>query len=754
MRWAVGGLLAVWVLLSLAVPRWVKHEIEREGAAALGRTVSVGQVGFAPWSLRLTVNDLKIGAAQGRGWQFTLARLEANLELESLLRMAPVLDSLVLDIPHLNLARTGDGHYDIDDVLQRLNQPSATPDAKPLQFALYNVQVHNGSADFADTLPSGVRQHALRKLEISVPFLSNLDYRRKAKVQPHLAFELNGSQVDTALQGAPFDTTPTMEAHVKVPRLDIAPWLPYLPAGLAVRPVAGLLDMDVRVAFADGPRTSVKVSGHLGASGLVLKEAAHADASANVIADSNTDLLRAASVQMELEDVRPLERVATLASLTLEAPVVRWVHRRTGRLKVDLMDATAPLDATETIAAHAQPERAAGRNGIKTAAEPQGWTVALHALRIARGQAVWRDENTRPAASVAMADVDLQASDLRWPQTDQPLVVQASANFPDTNSNSNSNSSIKAKPSRLVLQGNATAAGGSLRLQLSDGALALAEPWVREYLVPPLRGTVDAKLDVRWQGDSVHITIPQLTATGLALAGAAAPAGAAQRSGPSSADMPRVQLLELRDGSVDLAARSAVLGKLTLRAPSTGVRRGEDGRWMVQSWIKPRKAAEDNAPSAPWRVRLDALTVSAGTVAFSDRSKTKPVRMELTELALQTGPFDISGTTPASVTLAARLRSGQTEPGSLKFKGTAAWAPVRLDGDVDAIDVPAHALVPYFADRLNMDVLRADLNLRGQVHYADTPAGADITLRADGALEDFPRQQHGHRPRGQHARAG
>jgi len=717
LRWAFASVLLVWILLAVLVPPLAKREIERQGTAALGRTVSVESVGFRPWSLLLTLNDLKIGAADGHGWQFTLARLEANLELESLLRMAPVLDSLVLDAPHLKLTHRGQGHYDIDDVLQRLNKPSATQSG-PFQFALYNVRVTNGSADFTDALPSGAREHTLRKLEVSIPFLSNLEYRRTALIQPHLAFELNGSSFDTALRGTPFDTSHAMEARLKVSRLDLAPWLAYVPADTAVRPSAGVLDADLRIAFTEAPNASVKVSGQLGANGLILKDAAGAE------------VLRTDSVDVELEDVRPLERVADLKSLTLDAPALRWVRKRSGRLTVELLDVPVQMDATKTVAAHASTTASEGPNDAKSAEKGTEWKLALQALHIRRGQARFSDENFKPAAAVAMADVDLQASALQWPMSDKPLAVKASANFAG-----------KGKPSHLELQGDATMDGGAMHLQVSDGALALAEPWVSQYLVPKLRGTLDTTLDVRWQGDKVQIAIPQLTLTDAALTGMPRPeaAGATQRSGPSSYDLPRVQTLELRDASVDLAARTAALGKATLRAPSSGVRRNEDGRWMAQSWMKPQKASDDEAPNVqpPWRVQLESLTVSDGIMVFSDRSKGKPVRMEMSALSLQAGPLDLAGKEPAQLTLATRMRSGLTETGSLKFKGTAAWAPLQLRGDLDAIDIPAHVLVPYFANRLNMDVLRADVSLRGQLRYADTPAGPEVSLRADGALEEF-----------------
>ena len=290
LRWAVGALLAVWVLLWLAVPPLAKREIGHHGTAALGRAVTVG------------------------------------------------------------------------------------------------------SADVTDNLPSGARQHQLRTLDVSVLFLSNFQHRCTAQIQPQLSFELNGSRFDAALQGTPFDTSHKMEARLKVPRFNMAPWLPYVPADLAIRPSAGVLDADLRIAFADAPQASVMVSGHLGASGLVLNDAAGAE------------VLRTDAVAAELEDVRPLDRVATPASLTLEAPALQWVRKRAGRLKVELLDAPASSNATKTVAAYAYPPAVAWQFDAQSPAKTDVWKLASHALHIQHGQVRFTDGNFKPAALVALAE--------------------------------------------------------------------------------------------------------------------------------------------------------------------------------------------------------------------------------------------------------------------------------------------------------------------------------------------------------------
>ena len=175
--WLLGGLLVVWVLAWLAVPPLVKRQIEKEGSAALGRSLTIGSVDFHPWSLELTLHDLAIATADGSAKQLSIARLYVDAELESLLRLAPVVDTITVDAPTLHLAHLGDGHYDVDDILATLNKAKAPATASsPMPFALYNLTINGGAVDFMDHLPSGERHHTVRALQLAVPLCSSASF--------------------------------------------------------------------------------------------------------------------------------------------------------------------------------------------------------------------------------------------------------------------------------------------------------------------------------------------------------------------------------------------------------------------------------------------------------------------------------------------------------------------------------------------------------------------------------------------------
>lgn len=738
-RWGLAGLVVVWLVAWLAVPPLVKGLIEDKGSAALGRKLTVGAVAFRPWSLELTLSDIAVASTDGKTPQLTIARVYLDGELESLLRLAPVLDAITVDTPVLHLTHQGDGHYDVDDILQTVDKTPSQPDAKPQAFALYNLTLNGGSVDFTDELPGGARHHTVRGLHLAVPFLSTLDSKREVKVQPRLAFELNGSAFDTAAEGTPFAQTHKGEASIQISHLDLAPYLPYLPASLPVRVQGAVVDAKLRLGFEQAAQTHISLGGTLGVSKLA-------------VADTRgVPLLAVESIQAELADVRPLERVAKLAALTIDAPRLQATRGRDGRLNLALAAATGNQSAIKTEAPYATSTRASAPKDSKSSTQNADWTLALERLALHKGEATWADDATQPAARLRLADLELAVQGLRWPFSGTPLQAEGSVSVPS-----------RGKTAKLSFKGQGSQQEARVHVALGDAELNLATPYLADYLEPAVQGLLDAELDASWRAaaddgktaESLQLAVTRLAVRDFALKAAKEAPASASAAERAATDMPRFQLLEVSDAALDLFARTGSVGRIALRAPSAMAHRDAQGQWMPQRWLKGQQPATSPAevvadvtaatPSAtttraanPWQISLGELAISDGAFRLDDRSLGRPARLEASGLQLQMKNATLDGAKPAALTLRTRLKSGRTEPGALSYSGTVAWAPVAAQGRVEATDIPLHAVAPYVADQLNLAVLRADASYRGQVRYAATANGPEVQLQGDAALEDF-----------------
>jgi hypothetical protein len=724
LAYALGALVVLWGLAWALVPSIAKSQAQTRLSALLGRTVTIGAIEFAPWSLELTVRDLAVAKGDGSGPQFSVARVYVDAELQSLLRLAPVVDAVTVEAPTVHLTHTGKGQYDIDDIVQRLQAPTDEPAGDPLRFAVYNVTLSGGSVDYTDQALKGPpRQHTLRELQLSVPFLSNFDSQRDVLVEPRLAFVLNGSAFDTAAHGTPFAQTRQGEAQLKISQLDLKPYLSYLPAGLPVQPQSAVVDAELKIGFVQQPQTAVTLSGVVTVSQLAVANAA------------GVPLLAVDTVRTELTDVRPLEQLVKLGAVDITNPRLQVLRARNGRLNLDMASTGGAKNAPKKGAARADSTGATGQKGTEMPATKPGWTLALERLALHGGRVDWQDQQT--PAKLALTELELTAQGLHWPM-DQAVRAELSATLPAGKTSA-----------RLTLQAEGTNQQGSAQATVKDLPLALADPYLAAWLEPTVRGLLDAELGAQWTGDKLQATVKKLAVRDAGLVASKAMLASAvtgntrSNDGPSSQDLPKFKLLEMSDAQVDLAARSARVGKLLLAGASSGVRREADGQWMFARWLKPAgdaatpTAAPSTAPATPWTVALGELQVQDASLQFTDRVNTRPVRLEVSALNLQAKGAALDGKKPVPVTLSARVKSGQAEAGSLRYQGTVAWDPVQAQGAVELLELPVHALAPYVASQVNLDVLRADASFKGQLRFASTAKGPEVALKGDAQLEDF-----------------
>jgi len=721
--WTVGSLLVVWAVAWLVVPGLVKSQVEAKGSEALGRKLTVGAIDFKPWSLELTINDLAIASADGATSQFKVARVYVDAELQSLIRLAPVVDAITVEAPQLQVTHLSAGHYDLDDIMARINRPSKEPAGAPLRFALHNLTLNGGEVDFTDRLNGTERKHVVRKLHVALPFLSSLASQREVNVTPRLAFELNGSAFDTAAEGTPFAQARKGEATVRISQFDVTPYLPYLPKGLPLQLKAAVLDTDLRVAFEQQPRLAVTVKGSATVSSLALAEA------------GGEDLLGVESIRAVLADVRPLEQVVRLESLEIVAPELQVRRNRAGHINVDLATSFKPKNAPEIIAASANNTGATGQNDAKpaTATPAQttqpAWQVELAHFALHKGAVHWTDDTLAPSAKRDVKDIELQVQAIQWPFTDKPATLEGSLAIPSGK-----------KTAQFVFKGTGTDGAGSVEATLKELPLGVAAPYVAQFLVPQVAGVLEAEAQALWKAGQVQLKLPRLALRDFALVADKALAA------ESAAPLPKFKLLEITDAQADLTARTASVGKVALRAPSATVDRDAQGRWMFHRWLKTAPAADTSAPASaantaattpPWKVAVAEVALDDGAVALDDRLPTRPVTATISALKVLAKTLTLDGKKPAPLTVSARIKAGQTEPGMLKYSGTAMWDPVTVQGTLDALDIPAHAFAPYVADRLNIELLRADASVKGTVRYAATEGGPQVQLRMDAALEDF-----------------
>ena len=452
--WALMAMVLLAAAAWLALPPLLKWQLETRGSQALGRELRVGDVQFNPTTLALTLRELSLGAAPGAAEntpQLQIERLFVDFDARSLLRLAPVVESLRIDAPRLRLARLPEGGTDIDDLLQRFAPKADAPPADPVRFALFNLRLADGEVLLDDRRVQ--RSHALRKLTIDLPFLSNLPDDLQIKVEPRLAFELNGSAFDNRGQSTPFAQGRASRLNIRFDALDLGPMWAYLPAALPVLPRGGRLGADLELFFQQpqGAAPNVELKGRIELRDFSLSP------------PGDAPLLSWQSLRLQLSDVRPLQRRVLLDALQLDGLRLHLRRDADGRLELQRLAAALPK---------AKPAAAPAASAVPV---PPDWQVQLASLELKDAQLNWSDATLQPAAELQLDGLQLQLKALRWPiEADAGLRLEAGLQ-----------SQGKAR-GQLQAEGSFTDRRAKLAFSLSDADLVLAEPYLRQVLRPQL----------------------------------------------------------------------------------------------------------------------------------------------------------------------------------------------------------------------------------------------------------------------------
>jgi uncharacterized protein involved in outer membrane biogenesis len=722
-RWArrlmlsLVGLLLLWLVAWLGVPPLLKWQLAKQASTALGRAVTVERVDFRPWSLELAVEGLRVADAAGQGAQFTLDRFYANAELQSLFRMAPVLDALVLEQPKLKLRHLGEGRYDVDDVLQRLRPKDNAPPSEPAQFALFNIHLSGGELTFTDD-SVGVT-HQLSGLSVGVPFLSNLASRRDVVTQPKLAFVLNGSAFDSSASTTPFAQTRDTDASVDIPSLDLAPYLPYWPAAWPVKPESGVLQLGLKLAFEQQETPRLSLSGTAAIANLRVVE--------RTGPSSTAELLAWERLGVTVNRMEPLSGQVDLAAIEWMSPTVSISRDAVGRLNLQRV-AQAWLEQSRSTTSAAPAPVTSGASPAPAAP----WQVSVARLNLEGGTVRWRDASTKPAAQLALEALSVRAQALSWPmQTPVPFEVSA-----------------RLGQTPLSLKGTATDAEAQAQGSVAQLALSAFAPYIADVLVPEFDGRLAADFGLAWRAAKAD-------RPGELLVSASRVELSEARLGTARQPLASLRSLQVQDARVDLAGRAVAVGKVVLDRPQVRAQRDKTGRWMVDGWMRSSDApsaapSSKPAETPPWQLTLADVQIDSGAVAIEDLALARPVRLDLDQIKLQVRNLQPMAISQPDMPISLQLRMGaargsRSEPGRLALDGA-----LRLPGSggrdadglrtrlkVQADKLPLHALEPYFGDRLNLDLLRADTSYRGSVEAAWPPAGLRLVVAGNVGLDDF-----------------
>jgi len=798
-RWLrrfVIGLAVLAVLAWIAVPLVVRYLGESQGSRLVGRPLRIGAVHFNPLTLRMRLEDVAIaGTAPGQPDAFAFRSLALALKWRTVWEGAPVASEAVLEAPVVRVARTGPGHFDVDDIISRMLERK-TERGHALQWAVYNIRIENGRVEFDDR-PVG-RRHLVEQLTLGVPFVSTLPEDEEVRVQPRLAFVLDGARYDSLAQATPFhlDRTGTFELHTG--DVALAPWLAYWPAALGWRPTQGRVRADATLAFSTPPKGAAhwSLAGELRVDDLALVDAAGAP------------LVGWRGLALRMREIQPFERKATFDRIAIDGLDLALDRDARGELNLVRAFRQAPAGAPSASAASpasgGTSASAASAAAVSAEAAPAPWRVAADTIDVS-GRVAWRDASVAPVAAYAVEDLRVRIAHVRWPLPPGPVAsapaaapaasapasamsasasalasapaptasapppapkatqpsdgvrVQATARWVPAAPASASAAaphgpakaaSAPAGPATLALEGSIGERASELEARIERLPLAPLRPYLSQRGAPATEGELSTRVRARWDGMPAAapetVDVAQLEVDELRLHGAG-------RAAPATA----WRHLQLENLHADLPRREITLERVKLGQPEVWLERDSGGTLNVARWWGGGAGAGDDAatrPAAPpaaagdrpgWQVLIGGAAIADGKLHWRDAPAAGPVALDVDTLQLDADglAWPAGGRAPARLKLKARVAPGDRSAGAgagrLDFEGSLGLSPVAWQGRLRVERLPLHAADAYLAAASPVRLLHADVGWRGTVEGAATPQGLKLAAKGDALLTDL-----------------
>jgi hypothetical protein len=713
------GILVFLVLFGLlgffAAPPLIRHVAEQQLSKQLDRPVTIARIALNPYTLRLEADRVHIGERGGQGDFVDVERLVVKPSWSSIFRAAPIVDEVRLDSPRVTVVRLDAQHFNFSDLIDKFSKPSEKPSSKPAQFSVSNIRVENGQITFDDRLLG--EKHVIDRWTLGIPFIATLASKTDIFVEPLLRARIDGAST-LAIDGKtkPFAASRESEVELRLSDLDVPKLLTYSPTKLPVTVKSGLLSTNLKLDFVmSGEKPTLRVSGTADLNNI--------DATDN----ANAPLFGAHGLHVAAQSLEPFGNVYRFDTIRLDTPSVWLARDKAGVLSVEKLVGAPAAKAEargETPGAAKTASAPVGASGAQAEAAEKAppLDLSIRQFAITGGAVHVHDEAASRPVEYDLGNV---AATLTNFSTTAKALAPYTFAFGD------------GKGATAQIAGNFGMAAKRADAKIAVNALALPglQPYIDSVTAAQIldgKLTLDSTVTADWSKSPAAVQVGASTlgldALKIAARGAKTPVVAFTKG--------TVQVSQ-----VDLAARTAQVASVDVNGLALNVERLKNGdidlmKLAGSHEAAPQRtaihAAQKSVKEGPaWHYKIDNLSVSGGTVNFTDSTTPRPVKLAITPLDLKVQQIsdDMRHALPID------LKATVNRKGTLALNGDVNPTPLKAQLKIDANRLDAAAFEPYFGNQLNAVIASALLNMKGQLAVEQGKA-LKANYRGDAALVD------------------
>ncbi|MGH9438378.1 MAG: AsmA family protein, partial [Terriglobia bacterium] len=321
------GIIGIYAILGfLAAPPVVRSLLTKQFTKEFGQPVTIRKIHISPFTLEARVDGFALADRPGQRPLFAFDELYCNLDLLSVIRLAPVLTAVHLTRPRFHIIRYADHGYNFSAPVNHYLSIPSTGSAPGFSFS--DIRVSSGRIDFDDRETRA--RHDLTDINVEIPFLSDLKRDIDVQVKPSFSAKIDGRPIELKAKSQPFRSTRETGLEFNLDGLDISKYMKYAPATLKFRVPSGLLDADLFVSFT-----------HTQDAGALLRVSGKAAVTnAAITGTDNAPLFKFSRLDVGIDSIKFPKNVIDIKRIRLTDPEVFATRARDGKINLATAFAT------------------------------------------------------------------------------------------------------------------------------------------------------------------------------------------------------------------------------------------------------------------------------------------------------------------------------------------------------------------------------------------------------------------------------
>lgn len=709
------------------VPAILRHVLTGQVAQTLHRPVTVGDIAFNPYRLRLEIEKLHVGDRDDNAPFVDVGHFHIKVSWKSLFRLAPIVSDLSIDHPDIHIVRTAENRFNFSDLLEQPSPPPVSKPEKPSQpmrFSVSNIQINDGDIYFDDRVLN--QKHSIKGLRLGLPFIANLPSALDIFVQPLLQMRVDGSPMRLNGRTKPFGPSLESIVDLNLHRLDLSRYVGYVPVKLPVKLAQGKLSSLVQLHFVNTEsRPRIRLDGQIAFDTIDVRDL------------SDAPLLGIKHASITLRDIQPLEQIIRLGRIHAEMLSAHIVLNADGTTNLTARPGAgkpAPASTPAPLSAQPQPSATPTSAQSQALAQKSRLDFSLDSLQLDDSTADFTDRSHPTVASVALSDLRIAIRNLHT-LGGAPAPYELSAKF-------NSGGTFAVKGELQLAKSQVTT-----DFSLNQLDLATLKSFAEPYLAGDLKsGKLSAKAGIRTDFApgrfNVHVEPANASLNNFNLLA------------PGGGESPIAwNTIAVTVGQVDLATRKAIVnqvrtdgikllvrrdrgGQLNLAelarggpqasptaTPSAAERRRErEGLREKRARAQARRAASRRAgrgarpspaasptPGDQWQYQVASVAVEKTQIRIQDDSAKYPFKVAIDPLNLHLKNISNDLGKPITIDLDGTVN----RTGVIKVAGTAAPNPLKANLRLSTRRLDLSPVDAYISKQLNAKIVSAALTMSG-----------------------------------------